>query len=212
MPVPQEGRSAKPNGLKAPCEQAEFPPTGPRLQRLEPSIPDVNPFIQQPARTIRIFSSGTYLRRVAALTRLTKDLVCSVRSSAASALPTCDWDTSAPFLGYSTLSPGAHTTFKLSGFQPFQCVPLSLTIYSRRRLGLEHRRRSKFLCARATENGKGSRWIRRATPYPLADGEPATGAGDPRRLTALRAYEGYAAAGPLGRQHVHCGMALGALH
>ena len=33
-----------------------------------------------------------YLRRVAALTRLTKDLVCSVRSSAASALPTCDWD------------------------------------------------------------------------------------------------------------------------
>ena len=50
MPVPQEGRSAKPNGLKAPCEQAEFPPTGPRLQRLEPSIPDVNPFFQQPAR------------------------------------------------------------------------------------------------------------------------------------------------------------------
>ena len=71
-----------------------------------------------------------YLRRVAALTRLTKDLVCSVRSSEASALPTCDWDTSAPFLGYSTLSPGAHTTFKLSGFQPFQCVPLSLTIYT----------------------------------------------------------------------------------
>ena len=45
-------------------------------------------------------------------------------------LSTCDWDTSAPFLGYSTLSPGAHTTFKLSGFQPFQCVPLSLTIYT----------------------------------------------------------------------------------
>ena len=70
------------------------------------------------------------MRRVAALTRLTKDLVCSVRSSEASALPTCDWDTSAPFLGYSTLSPGAHTTFKLSGSQPFQCVPLSLTIYT----------------------------------------------------------------------------------
>ena len=85
---------------------------------------------RNPSRTIRIFSSGMYLRRVAALTRLTKDLVCSVRSSAASALPTCDWDTSAPFLGYSTLSPGAHTTFKLSGFQPFQCVPFSLTVYN----------------------------------------------------------------------------------
>ena len=31
---------------------------------------------------------------------------------------------------------GAHTTFKLSGFQPFQCVPLSLTIYTQDGVGI----------------------------------------------------------------------------
>ena len=46
---------------------------------------------------MRIFSPGVYLRRVAALTRLTKDLVCSLRSSAASALPICEWDTVCSF-------------------------------------------------------------------------------------------------------------------
>ena len=48
---------------------------------------------------MRIFTSGVYLRRVAALTLRTKDLVCSVRSSAASGFPTDDWVTPAPFPG-----------------------------------------------------------------------------------------------------------------
>ncbi len=48
---------------------------------------------------MRIFSSGVHLRRVAALTLWTKDLVCSVRSSAASGFPTDHWVTPAPFLG-----------------------------------------------------------------------------------------------------------------
>ena len=55
---------------------------------------------RKPSRTMRIFSSGVYLRRVSVLTRITKDLVSSVRSSAASALSESDWDTSAPFCGY----------------------------------------------------------------------------------------------------------------
>ena len=41
---------------------------------------------RNPSSTIRIFSSGVYLRRVAVLTLRTKDLVSSVRSSAPSAL------------------------------------------------------------------------------------------------------------------------------
>ena len=82
------------------------------------------------SRTMRIFSSGMYLRRVAALTRRTKDLASSVRSSAASVLSVSDWDTSAPFMRYSTLTLGAHTTLRLSGFRPLQCVPFSLTVYS----------------------------------------------------------------------------------
>ncbi|MDP6496094.1 MAG: hypothetical protein QGI09_11965, partial [Dehalococcoidia bacterium] len=65
-----------------------------------------------------------YLRRVADLTLRTKDLVCSVRSSAASVLLTCDWDTSAPFLGYSTLNPGAHTTSKTLGFSTSPICPI----------------------------------------------------------------------------------------
>ena len=85
---------------------------------------------RKPSRTTRIFSSGVYLRRVAALTRRTKDLVCSVRSSAASGLPTDDWVTSAPFSGNSTLCPGARTTLPLSDSPALRCVPFSLTIYN----------------------------------------------------------------------------------
>ena len=47
---------------------------------------------RKPSSTIRIFSSGVYLRRVAALTVRTKDLAASVRSSAATALPVSVWD------------------------------------------------------------------------------------------------------------------------
>ena len=43
---------------------------------------------------MRIFSSGAYLRRVAAFTVRTKDLVSSLRLSAASVLLAADWDTS----------------------------------------------------------------------------------------------------------------------
>ena len=53
---------------------------------------------RKPSRTIRIFSSGVYLRRVMDLTRRTKDLVSWLRSSAASALSVSDWDTSALFV------------------------------------------------------------------------------------------------------------------
>ena len=51
------------------------------------------------------------------------------RGHRSAALTTCDWNTSAPFLGYSTPSPGAQATSKLSGLQLFQCVPFSLMIY-----------------------------------------------------------------------------------
>ena len=68
--------------------------------------------------------------RGAAFTVRTKGLVSWLRSSAASALSVSGWDTSAPFLGYSTLSPGAHSTSKLSGFLHLTCVPLSLAAYS----------------------------------------------------------------------------------
>jgi len=34
------------------------------------------------------------------------------------------------FFGYFTLSPGARTTLRLSGFLPLSSVPLSLTIYT----------------------------------------------------------------------------------
>ena len=78
---------------------------------------------------MRIFSSEVYLRHVADLTRRTKDLVCSARSSAASGLPTDDWVTPAPFSGNSTLCPGARTTLPLSGFPALRCVRFSLTVY-----------------------------------------------------------------------------------
>ncbi len=65
---------------------------------------------RNPSSTMRIFSSGVYLRRVAVLTLLRKDLASSVRSSAASDLPVSGWDRFAPFCEYSTLTSGAHTT------------------------------------------------------------------------------------------------------
>ena len=43
---------------------------------------------------------------------------------------TSDWDIAAPFMRYSTLTSGAHTTLRLSGFLPLSRVPLSLTVYS----------------------------------------------------------------------------------
>ena len=48
----------------------------------------------------------------------------------ASALLTSDWDIAAPFMRYSTLTSGAHTTLRLSGFLPLSRVPLSLTVYN----------------------------------------------------------------------------------
>ena len=55
----------------------------------------------------------------------------SPRSAGATlALSVSGWDTSAPFLRYSTLTTGAHTTLRLSGFPPPICVPLSLTFYT----------------------------------------------------------------------------------
>ena len=43
---------------------------------------------------------------------------------------TSDWDIAAPFMRYSTLTSGAHTTLRLSGFLPLSRVPLSLTVYT----------------------------------------------------------------------------------
>ncbi len=40
-----------------------------------------------------------------------------------------DWDIAAPFMRYSTLTSGALTTLRLSGFLPLSRVPLSLTVY-----------------------------------------------------------------------------------
>ena len=73
---------------------------------------------RKPSRTIQIFSSEVYLRRAAAFTVGTKDLVCSLRSSAASAL-LCLLLIGTHLLlsvGSSTLISGAHTTLRLSGF------------------------------------------------------------------------------------------------
>ena len=53
----------------------------------------------------------------------------SVRSSAASGLPTDDRGTPAPFSGNSTQCPGACTTLPLSGFPALSGVPFSLTVY-----------------------------------------------------------------------------------
>ena len=90
----------------------------------------MTPGRRKPSRTTRIFSSGVYLRRVAAFTVRTKDLVSSLRPWAASVLLSCDWDTSTPFCEYITLSSGAHATSTPSGLLTPNCVPLSLTVYT----------------------------------------------------------------------------------
>ena len=59
---------------------------------------------------MRIFSSGVCLRRAAVLTLQTKDLVSSVRSSAAWVFCDSVWDISAPLCEYSILTQGAPTT------------------------------------------------------------------------------------------------------
>ena len=85
---------------------------------------------RKPSSTIRIFSSGVYLRRVAALTVRTKDLAASVRSSAAFFL----FGTSlAPLSEVLYLIQGADLTSHLSGFSTPSVVPLSLTAYSPKR-------------------------------------------------------------------------------
>ena len=86
---------------------------------------------RNPSSPIRIFSSGVYLRRVAVFTVRTKDSVSRLRSCATVALPVSVWDTSAPFPGYSTLSPGAHSTSNLSGSSvPSGCPILADGLHS----------------------------------------------------------------------------------
>ena len=70
-------------------------------------------------------------RRVAVFTVRTKDSVSRLRSWAATALSVSGWDTSAPFPGHSTLSPGAHSTSNLSVFPIPSRVPFSLMAYKR---------------------------------------------------------------------------------
>ncbi len=77
-----------------------------------------------------LFSSGVYLRRLAAFTVRTKDLVSSVRSSAATALAVSVWDIIAPLYEVLYLIQGAHPTSTLSAFSARSSVPLSLTTYT----------------------------------------------------------------------------------
>ena len=85
---------------------------------------------RNPSSTMRIFSSGVYLRRAADFTVRTKDLVSSVRSSAATDLAVSVWDITAPLSEVIYLIQGALHTSNLSCFPtPFR-VPFSLTTYS----------------------------------------------------------------------------------
>ena len=77
---------------------------------------------RKPSRTTRIFSSGVYLRRVAAFTVRTKDLVSSLRCWAASALLSCDWDTVCSF--HEVLYPrfrSSHHSQTLGFSTPLRC-------------------------------------------------------------------------------------------
>ena len=71
-----------------------------------------------------VFSYGVYLRRVATFTVRTKDLVSSVRSSAATAWAVAVWLISAPLNEVIYLIKGANLTSKLSGFSALIPVPL----------------------------------------------------------------------------------------
>ena len=79
---------------------------------------------RKPSSTIRIFSSGVYLRLVAALTVLTKDLAASVRSSAAVALTVSIWDMSTPPSEVLYLIQGTDPTSNLSAFSTPSGVPI----------------------------------------------------------------------------------------
>ena len=72
-----------------------------------------------------IFSSGVYLRRVAALTLRTKDLVSSVRSSAPTALAVSVWDIFAPLYEVLYLIQGADPTSPLGFSYPILCPTIA---------------------------------------------------------------------------------------
>ncbi len=83
-----------------------------------------------PSRTTRIFSSAAHLHRVAVLTLQTKDLVSSVRSSAATAFAVSIWDISAPLSELRSLDEGANLTSKLAAISAPSGGPFSLTVYT----------------------------------------------------------------------------------
>ena len=73
---------------------------------------------------MRIFSSGVYFRRVAALTVRTKDLAASVRSSARLLYLFLSGTYQLLYLKYSTSSRELTLTLHLSGFSTPSGVPL----------------------------------------------------------------------------------------
>ena len=84
---------------------------------------------RKPSSTMRILSSGVYLRRAADLTVRTKHLAACVRSSATIDLPASVWDISTPLSEVIYLIQGADPTSNLSGFSTPSGVPFSLTTY-----------------------------------------------------------------------------------
>ncbi len=90
----------------------------------------------KPSRTTRIFSSGVYLRRVAAFTVRTKDLVSSLRCWAASALLSYDWDTLCSF--HEVLYPrfgSSHHSQTLGFSTPLRCPIFADNLQCRRGSG-----------------------------------------------------------------------------
>ena len=72
---------------------------GVRPDALPPAQVTHSDLAADPSNTMRIFSSGVYLRRVAVFAVRTKDSVSWLRSRAATAFSVSDWDTSAHFPG-----------------------------------------------------------------------------------------------------------------
>ena len=95
---------------------------------------------RNPSSTMRIFSSGVYLRRPADFTVRTKDLVSSVRSYAATALAVSVWDIVAPLYEVLYRLQGAYFSTYLSGYlsgiSASSLVPLPLTTYNKPVLGI----------------------------------------------------------------------------
>ena len=60
-PAPPKRPVRKPEGSKSPVGTAQFPPIGPRIQQLEPHIPGVNSFLQQPVRATDVRLPNTPL-------------------------------------------------------------------------------------------------------------------------------------------------------